>query len=314
MIVFTIAFGERYIKRFFERCLPSLFAPDRPLKLGGEKISLRVITLKRDADLITRYKDSDAVRYFSSIGTVHVDAVAIESGESAELPDLENVKRTLLLHAVAMCIENDEVFVHASPDHIYAPGVIDTCFEMHRLTGKVIALFNGRVAPTSGEPDFPTEILLSASKSARGMVDFFFNNMNALWRNNSTSDPSRISGIEPGMLAFQSDDRRIVFYSNPNPFLGKFKPTDLLAFAGVYGFSSWDHGWRDALVGADRLLIQSDLNCGISIEVGTGRVPKGDGTPKAFLRLYDPSEQPEHEARREAKFAGSRSFCFTAAR
>ena len=312
MIIFTIAFGEAYIKSFFELCLPSLVGPDRPLKLQGEKVSLRVVTLARDAELVGKYTNSPAVRYFSTLGPIHVDSVTIP----ADTTDPQVVSTSLLVHAVTKCIEANEVFVHAVPDVVYTAGLIDTCYELHSLTGRVIGLFNGRVGRSPGEPEFTPQTLLDVSKSGRSMVDFFFEHMHATWRENVATDPKQVKGTDRGHVVFQSDRRRMIFFPTPNPFLGKFAPADLIPFSGRQGFTAWDHAWTDSLVAKDRLLVQTDLDAGFGLEAGSWRK---DGSqefklPRAFHRLSEQQGLSAQEALRDYKFGHMPCYCFTSTR
>ena len=314
MIIFTIAFGEAYIKSFFELCLPSLVGPDRPLKLNGEKVSLRIVTLARDAESVSKYANSPAVRYFSTLGPIHVDSVSVGTEAGAEDPQV--ISASLLLHAMTKCIEAQEVFVHAVPDVVYAAGLIDTCYELHCLTGRVIGLFNGRVGRSPDEPAFTPETLLNVSKSPRDMVDFFFDHMHATWRENVTTNPKEIKGTDRGHVVFQSDRRRVIFFPTPNPFLGKFTPADLIPFSGRQGFSAWDHAWTDILIAKDRLLVQTDLDAGFGLEAGSWRKDgsKDFKLPRAFHRLSEQQGLSAQEALRDYKFGDVHCYCFTSTR
>ncbi len=203
-----------------------------------------------------------------------------------------------------------------SPDIVYSAGIIDSCYELHSLTGRVVALFNGRVGPQPGEPPFAADALLGVSRSARDMVDFFFNHMNATWRENTTTDTKQIKGADPGHLVFQSERRRLIFFPTPNPFLGRFKPADLIAFSGRQGFTAWDHAWTDTLRATDRLLVQTDLDAGLGLEAGVWRhtSPVEFKLPKAFHRLSEQYGQSEQDALRDFKFGSAPCYCFTSTR
>ena len=55
MIVFSVAFGESYIRKFFTRCLPSAFPPGQAVDVGGEKIEVALFTLHSDVEIAQRY-------------------------------------------------------------------------------------------------------------------------------------------------------------------------------------------------------------------------------------------------------------------
>src|SRR4051812_8282472 len=71
MIIFTVVFGESYIARFFERCLPSLLEPLNAPALDGEPLELRIYTLDRDMHILERYASAPVARFFNTIGTIH---------------------------------------------------------------------------------------------------------------------------------------------------------------------------------------------------------------------------------------------------
>ncbi len=316
MIVFTIVFGEKYIERFFERSLPSLFGPDRPLDLGGEKLSLFIFTLSRDERLVHKHLRGQPLKYFEKIGDINIITGNVDGmPETHDDPQLVAAKNraiacNLLIRAMKLCIERDEVFLHAVPDLVYSAATVNTCYHLHRLTGKNVAIFNGRVAPKN-DSDFTLEELLNISASPHDMVRFFFENMNKVWAQHYTSDFNRITGQMAGHLIYQLGPAPLIFCSHPNPILGKFKPIDIPHFTNKSAFAAWDHGWKDFLLLSNRLVVQTGLDLGMSVEPESA----ASGDHGFWNHSFDWAMQAfgaasEQAMRREYKF-GSQSFLFT---
>jgi hypothetical protein len=146
------------------------------------------------------------------------------------------------------------------------------------------------------------------------MVDFFFEHKNEYWQAHMTSDLNHVAGTISGHLIYKGADRRMIFCSNPNPFMGRFQPRDLLTFANKAGFNNWDNNWVSALEKHGRLLVQTNLDAGMSIEPEPANARDNINTRNQsdwFERAVSLANTDEAALRRDFKFNETHCFCFT---
>jgi hypothetical protein len=273
MIVFSIAFGARYVNRLFARCLPSLLAAPRPAP-----VSLLIVTE-------AAYADEVKARADALVADPIILALDIAGTNDT------TVKSTLMLnHAVRHCLEADDVFAFAVPDLVYQRGTLASCHALHQLTGKTVAIFNGRVGEDLSDAD------LRGAAAAGGLADLFFAHMSPQWRRNTTTTTAA-AGELPGHLAVDTPDLRGVFCAVPNPFLGRFAEEDCYRLTA--SFRAWDHDWRAALQNTGRLIAHTDLDAAMSVEPSAEKPMYGflphiaaqlETVPEAARRTYKFSE------------------------
>ncbi len=317
MIVFTVAFGESYIRKLFERSLPSLMGPRGLPSVQGENVKLVIYTFNDSMPLINSYLGREELRFFNKAGNLQVIAMnAKQPGDAQAAPKTQgrSIASSLLAHAVAEVARSNEIFFHLSPDIVYGDGVVDSCYQLHKLTGRNVVVFNGRVAPAHGMLELATAALLQAARTSSDLAEYFFQNMNFKWRLHATQDPSRIPGPTAGNLIYQSSAMRLIFCSTPNPVLGKFNTADVSVLSDSDCMHSWDHYWVDFLAANNRLMVQTNLNNGMSIEPEPAFKDEKhflesqlDGVARAGTLLGI----QEQELRRHRKFNGPHNFCFT---
>ena len=214
-----------------------------------------------------------------------------------------------------LCVDRNEVFVHLVPDLVYSPGVLSTCYKLHALTGRVVATFNARCAPKEDEPALSDDEMMEAGTSTREMLRFFLKHRTYYWHDNETSDIRAIPGNLKGYLLYTDPGRVIIFTNNPNPMLGKFQRSDITAFANKASLNNWDNDWKDQLVVQNRLLVQSNLDAGMSIEDAPRERRLSDTfSVKTIREQYDRAIRntagDDREMRREGKFSGVPGWCF----
>lgn len=273
MIVITIAYGEKYIRRLFERCLPSLLTPNNLPGLTGLSPELAIFTLEQDAPMVEQY-----LRGNSAIEAVFGPRIEVqpfrhragaeESGE--QNPRWKTNLATayhMLCRAVHHCVQKDKSFFLAVPDLVYSDGLVKTCWALHRLSGKIVSVFNGRVCPPDGIEAFSHEQILAAAARPNGLSEFFFNNLNFEWRRYVTINPDIVTDPVAGKQILFSDTGTYIFLDSPNPTLGKFTTDDLVYICeSRVGMSVWDRPWQDYLLKNDRVLVQPDMDLCMSIE------------------------------------------------
>lgn len=275
MIVFSVAFGEPYVSRLFTRCLPSLFANGADL---AEPVRVLLVTAEEDGKDVACRAEACA-----ALEDIAVEVISIDFPPA--IPIAER-KDALLARAVRYCLEADESFAFAVPDLVYSKETLATAWHLHRLTGKTIATFNGRV-----HGDMLDEDLVAHARTDLAVL--FFAYMNPVWAAQRTDDPDKIRGEQPGHLIADGPGYRAVFCPAPNPFLGKFTPADAaLLWAD---FKHWDHEWRETLARENRLLVIQNLDVAMTVEPET--------KPKRGYACPDPASPEENAAARAKKFA-----------
>lgn len=315
MIVFTIAYGEDYIKRFFNRCLVSLATPANLPAVADQNLELCVLTLKSDIPMVRDYLASPLVKQLFGD---RVAMIAQSERIDPAVQHLVSVSQARMLNfmiqIITRCLKKGRPFLYAATDLLYADGSVKNAYALHRLTGKTVAMFNGRVGRATG-PIEDAE-LLSLLKKPHALQEFFFANLNSDWQACRTSDVDTIPGTTQGNLIYEGEGQRYVFCDGPNPVLGMFTHDDLLSFARGRGLQSWDLEWGAQLNAAQRLVILTDLNQGMSIEPENDPPFATSGEPSALLRDSLPAlGTMSLDTIRRYKFSGRyANFCFTALR
>ena len=311
MIVFTIIYGESFIRKAFDFCLPSLLASGNLPRLKNEKPELLIFTVQKDLPLVGKMLEArpDISAFFGGrVQAYFLEVPDQPVGEKAK--HKFSVTGNLLCRVIDVCLKKDRSFLFAVPDLVYSNGAIEACWQLHRMTGKVVSIFNGRVLPKTDEPPF-SPAMMSQLTRPQGVRDYFFSNMIASWRGWTTTDPDVIPDhASRGHLIFRRDGYSFIF-SRPNPVIGRFTRRDLMFFAGGGNIRSWDHDWQDGLLREGRLQVQPNLDLGMSIELEDGAPP-----PTEVVReLVDSYGGGDLAQRRENKLAGLYAdFVFTTQR
>ncbi len=298
MIVFTIMFGEPYIRLGAAFCLPSLLAQGNLPSLREEKPELHIFTIARDVRLVeTLVVENPEVAAFFE-GRVRVSSLD-DAAANLELPRHKfELTGNLLCHIVNMCLKKDRSFMFAPPDTVYSNGAIDACWQLHRMTGKVVSIFSGRVVPKADEPPFSPAMMPQWTRP-HGVRDYFFSNMHGPWHKLMTTNPDVIPHpTRTGHLIYRRDRFSFIF-SRPNPVMGRFTQRDLMFFAGGGTLRQWDHEWQDRLLAEGRLQVLTNLDLGMSIELEDGVYMPDESAPP----LLDMFGSKDLSLRRENKFA-----------
>ena len=302
LILFTIAYGERYIRRFFDFCLPSLLTPGNLPSIRNESPELWVLTLTSDLPLVSQLLASPQVK---SVFGDRAEGMGLNidlASDAARMPDFSTaLMSNFLCRLIDICLKKDKSFFLAPPDLIYSDNVISTCWPLHRLTGKVVAIFNGRISPSDGAPPLTADQISQVTARPHGIRELFFSNMASYWRDWTTTDPDLIpEHAATGHLVFETAAHTSVFCGNPNPTIGKFTQRDLIYFSTGVGIGAWDHAWLDSLFQEGRLLLQTNLDLCMSIEID-------DRSSAAVMGLRTLTEKfgvADLDVRRAHKFSG----------
>lgn len=278
IVFFVIAYGEDHIRLFFERSLPSLLTAGNLPAVAHLKPELLFCTRKEDFPLISRM---GGLKGLNEIFGDRIVLAGVPPGMAEFQPDLADSEdtnaiklghhRRLLSHfflcrAASVCVKRNATFVHLSPDFVYADSTVANAWTIHRLTGKTISVFNGRVGINMDESQDFDQSLQEAITQPYGILKFFGRNMIKQWHHWSTSDPDTIPTDDPGILLYKSGEMTHIFSSAPNPLMGKFTKEDIVYFS-ANRFTVWDHDWQDMLFDQRRLFVQTNLDLGMSIEI-----------------------------------------------
>lgn len=285
MIVFSIAFGKPYVDSLLNRCLPSLFSKSRFNPAGIEPLRLVIFTNNETLPTVAAAAKDLKDQY----GFAAVQVSNCASGESPKQTSM-----WLLNRAITRCLDAGESFMFAVPDLVYAAGTIERAYTLYKLTGKVVSLFNGRV-----KQGFPDTSYLAAAETPAVLLNFFYAYRDRMWQAHTTTDLNQIAGHVPGHMIHCRGPKLLIFGSTPNPFMGRFVPADKLTLNA--GMVAWDHQWADSLWLNNRMIVQTDLNSGFSIEP----------SPKIFRESQlVPLDLPADELQ-SYKFGAVRTVCFT---
>jgi hypothetical protein len=266
MIVFAIVFGEPYIDSFFQTSLPSLLTPKNvpALTARGVDVSLVFFTTESSVPLIAERAKSPlaGMEHFSSI-----DVSYLQDKKTTDYADRgqwqNDTLRDLMMKAVAYCVKEDRPFVFANADVLYSNGIIENCYRLHRVSTKVVATFNGRVAPGDDLEGFHR--LRQASDD--GYKKAFLQYRSPLWQSWTLASSEDFPDANFGHVILEDGDFVHLFCANPNPFLGKFTTEDLVFFTDSDRFVDWDSRWRIHLASRNRLVVLTNLDAGMSMEI-----------------------------------------------
>jgi hypothetical protein len=283
MIVFAIVFGEPYVKSYFDVALPSLLT-DRNVPAmvrRGIEVSLVFFTTESSVPLIAERAKTPVpgMELFSS-----VDVSYLKDKNPANYADrgqwLNDTMRDLMLKVVAHCLKHDQPFIFTAADVFYSNGIIENCYLLHRATAKVVGTFNGRVEPGEDLEDFHR--LRQSGDS--GYRKAFLKYRTSLWRTWTINSSEAFPDANFGHVILEDGEFVHLFCPNLNPFMGRFTTDDLVFFTDSTQYVDWDSHWRIYLADHNRLVILTNLDAGMSIEIDP---PASDPKMISNLRFFE---------------------------
>jgi hypothetical protein len=274
MILYSIIFGKEFIDKFFDICLPSLLTRNN-IPSVGEDVTLLIPTIQEDVNYIkSRLRDCKAGEVFG--GRISVIALEADRGADDSLVSERRVAQVfsfqLLLRVMAFCIERRESFLFAAPDCIYSDGVVGSAWALHRMTGKVVSVFCGRVSPHPDDAAYYKTLI----ETPNGVRDEFLRSMAKLWRHTATDDATGAGVDILGHYIYRDSNKLMILTDHPNPFLGRFEPEDLDVFLEAGEIRTWDNQWEEQLFKQNRLVVQTNLDVGMMIEPDSETREQGD--------------------------------------
>jgi hypothetical protein len=267
MIVFTVAFGDTHIDRFFERCLPSLMTPGNLPSIRDEKLGLLIATQKQDIAQVRRRVDEYAAlaKIFEKIEVITAD---INTGIADKLevsrPTTRAAGYHLFMRSVTACFNDRQPFIFAAPDLLYSDGTVRSSWTLHKATGRTVAVLkipihqdkhdNAHYRALLDAPGgLKTELVKNMSIARfQSREDFDENETNS-----PTTDEIR---------GFVSGNHLMMFSPSSSPLLGRFNSADLLYFSDHDKIRMWDGHWPRFLGETDRLLVQTNTDVAVAMK------------------------------------------------
>lgn len=266
MIVFAIVFGEEYIESYFDTALPSLLTPRNipALVERGVEVSLVFFTTKSSVPIIAERAKSPVpgMELFTSIDISYLEDK--NPGNYADLGQwLNDTLRDLMMKVVVHCVKADSCFLFTCADVLYSDGIVANSYRLHRATAKVVATFNGRVDPGDELANFQ-RILRSGDD---GFKKAFLGYRSPLWKSWTVDSSEDFPDANFGHVILEDGEFVHIFCPNINPFVGKFTTEDLVFFTDSDRYVDWDSRWRIHLANNNRLVVLTNLDAGMSIEI-----------------------------------------------
>lgn len=265
MIAFTLFFGEAYTNFFFDITLPAaLSSGNIPAVIdNGEKTSLAIVTTKDTAKYVhNRIRELKLYGHpFSSI-----DVIVLPDKKPQDYKSNLDFKKStlidLLMTAIFHIYGKDEIFLYLVSDAILSNGTAENCYMLHRASGKTVSIFNGRIEADKEQLSFLDDVREQKSE----LKWEFLKRRDSLWRAWTVQETETIPEAPEGHLILEGKNFIHIFCRNPNPILGKFTIQDVSFFTDFGYFSDWDGTWRDRLAEQGRLIVQTNLDAGMSVE------------------------------------------------
>jgi hypothetical protein len=267
MIVFAVVFGAPHIEMFFERCLPSLMTPGNLPSLGDEKLNLLIGTLDQDEALIHRkFRENPSIEaVFSNIevmpSAAH-ESISAKVGHDRLIT--QSVVYHLLMRCVTACFRSQQPFLFAVADLMYLDGTVRSSWDLFKATGRTVAILS--VKTRAGDRD--TAYYRRLFDIPGGIKAELFENLTfAQYRSVSDMNPSVANApTMDGTYGVVSGDHLMIFSRNPSPILGQFQSDDLLFLGEHERINMWDNHWVRFLNDSGRLLVQTNMDLGVTIE------------------------------------------------
>jgi hypothetical protein len=269
MICICIVYGKDYIDSLFERGLPSLMTSNNLPAFSAEELTLYLGTTETWMPYLRqKIRNSDIQKLFDKRIIIHFMPFTPDPNDNpfVRIEKQRKVSFSHLIRAMKFCIERDETFFAISPDFMYSDGFVEVNWELHRLTRKVIANFSMRLTSVPGGTEYFREML----NRPFGVKELCFRFPEERWRDQMTDDPDYLPGETTGHQTFTGKHNMHVFSANPNPTMGKFTESDLFFFLEAGTFNDWDHEWLTRLTDEKRLLVQTNMDLGMSVEARVG--------------------------------------------
>lgn len=228
MIAFSFALNQSDVDALFARALPSLFPADI-----HEPIKLCVYTVRDFAASATERSNATPTAWF----TGGIEILVVDYAGHMDRADLAAYMQR---EAIARCLADDDAFILVNAQSVYAVGTLSNAYAMHRITGRIVAIFDGGV-----DLDEPV-----------ATVAAFLANRDKLWRDHSTDVLGVMPGSVEGRIMYSDDMRTFIFTPTPEPFMGSVKPGDELR-------QRWSR---------DRVIALTDLRSGFAVH--TSRVSR----------------------------------------
>jgi len=181
----------------------------------------------------------------------------------------ENFKKTqwfkrmrqayLLSYVIAYCLKNDRLAFNLVPDLIYSRGSLINAFRLFNYTKKCISFCNARLSPRVSELS-DDEIISQEPKV------LLFRFISADWLDARQNNLSSYAGTKFNFF-MKYPEYFLLTPLGPNPMMVKFREEDLGMFLRNRTYAIWDDQWQEFLRKSNRLVVQTNLDLGMSVEI-----------------------------------------------
>ena len=260
MISFVVLFGKTHIDIFFDTCLPSLITGNNIPSIKGEAVNLLIATINSDAPYVHKKLDifRDSLKCFSRVKVI---ASKVYNSEIIDSTKVASVIYHLMSKCINICYKSRQSFLFIAADQIFLDGTIGTNWDLHKVTGKIVATLNFRIK-------YKGQAFKIKDFSKRNLKKILFKNFAfPLYYSveEFESDVSKCLMVDYG-FAIVSGEHILIFSETPNPMIGKIQLEDLLFFAKQERYNAWDSTWIQYLYTTNRLFVQTNGDIALTIE------------------------------------------------
>lgn len=255
--------------------MPSLMTRGNLGRFDKDDVSMVVGTLETDIEYIKDKFNNSALKKMVK----GLDLLALPKTSISKEAKNAEIQTLLIRQIVTYFVRHNFIFFHAPSDCVFADETMYNHWCLHRMSGKVVAIFNGRTREVSAD----NAVYLDIIRTKSGVKNFFMRNYSREWDAWRSDHPSHVAGARVGHAIFQEPDRAHIFCNMPSVSVGRFNENDLQHFVLEGTVASLDNDWLQLLVRQNRLLVQTNLDMGMSIEPDPVTVDNERGEKQAKL-------------------------------
>ena len=113
-----------------------------------------------------------------------------------------------------------------------------------------------------------------------------------LWKSWTVASSEEFPDANFGHVILEDGDFVHMFCPNLNPFIGKFTTEDLVFYTDSDRYVDWDSRWRTYLANHNRLVVLTNLDAGMSLEIDP---PETDAKMMNHTRVLRQKSQRREE-------------------
>lgn len=278
--VFSLIYGDEFINRFFQLSLQSLIQKNDILALRAEGVEVEFLfaSYPEHKKTIEKCVKNSTIKEISRILLVESNFLAKKSENMKNTQGYKRMKQVYLLsYVISYCLKYERLAFNLSPDLLYSQDIILHSYRLYKHTGKSVSSCNARLSPEVEKMD-RLDLLSQEPK------DLFFRFLNRDWIDASENDPGKFAGTKFNFY-IKYPEYFLLTPHVPSPIMIKFKEEDLNMFLRNRSYAIWDGKWQEFLRKSNRLIVQNNLDMGMTVEIDKNSETYND-TIIAFDQLY----------------------------